>query len=595
MNYNSKNKFEDLPDELILLICRYLNIVEILNGFSCLNCRLSKTIKEFSERIDLNIIPSKLINRFLNEILPDISWNVRSIMFSDNFKRCPIKLEMFNNLESIHFSNSFSKNFLFNIKEIKIDLVPVDIQFDLIKMFFSSNEYTNLKRLVLLSFHGFTFSNIQLNQLNQFESLTITLKNNVDLFELLYLLSSSIEELNIHILYNGPFKPLRSFSSALKLIKLRYFHLKTTFEDSIKFKQLEKLIIDSCSSLEYLSIETLTRDQDYIDGYQWEKFLNKLFYLKKFTFSIRYRFKINENDDQKMKEDYLLKSFSTDFWLKQRKWFINFYSTCSFTNENFSLNGFKRKNYEKLFLHTIPYPYALIDATIDINRTKSTNKQYSARDSYSNVRHLYYDGESIPIQIESLKIILDNFKSINELKLDRLIIDYSSLSSNTIIFRHLNKLTIYNTDEKIHLNINFLNLSSMYNLRYIRIPQISLPDYSKMPKQLETLVLTECRDLQFDYIHKYENLRLLKLYLNNFDRLLENNGHLIMNLINSIYYNNKIMETLQLMCHGVNQRKLKTFEKQFNLNTAHYLNSNYNGKCLTIERFNEYFNQIVEF
>ncbi|CAF3612837.1 unnamed protein product, partial [Rotaria sp. Silwood2] len=165
-------------------------------------------------------------------------------------------------------------------------------------------------------------------------------------------------------------------------------------------------------------------------------------------------------------------------------------------------------------------------------------------DIYSNVRHLYYDGESIPIKFECLKNILDNFKSINELKLDRLIIDSLSFSSDKIKFNHLNKLTIYNTDEKISLNINFLNLSSMYNLRYIYIPQICLTDNFKMPKQLETLILTDCRDINFDFIHKYENLRLLKLYLNNFDRLLENNGELIRNLINSIYNENKIMETL---------------------------------------------------
>ncbi|CAF4022461.1 unnamed protein product, partial [Rotaria sp. Silwood1] len=78
---------------------------------------------------------------------------------------------------------------------------------------------------------------------------------------------------------------------------------------------------------------------------------------------------------------------------------------------------------------------------------------------YSKVRHLYYDGENIPIKFECLKNILDNFKSITELKLDRLIIDSSSILSNKINIRHLNKLTIYNTEEKISLNINFLNLT----------------------------------------------------------------------------------------------------------------------------------------
>ena len=39
---------------------------------------------------------------------------------------------------------------------------------------------------------------------------------------------------------------------------------------------------------------------------------------------------------------------------------------------------------------------------------------------------MYYDGESIPIKLENFKNLLDQFKSINELKLDRLIIDTSS-------------------------------------------------------------------------------------------------------------------------------------------------------------------------
>lgn len=212
---------------------------------------------------------------------------------------------------------------------------------------------------------------------------------------------------------------------------------------------------------------------------------------------------------------------------------------------------------------------------------------------YSNVRHLYYDGENIPIKLESLKNILDKFKLINELKLDRLIIDSSSYSTDQINFRHLNKLTVYNTNEKNSLNLNIFNLSSMYNLRYIRIPQNLLIDYSQMPKQLETLILTECRDLYFSFIHKYNNLRILKLNINNFDRLLENDGELVLNLIYSIYKNNHVMESLQLMCPGVNQKKLQIFEKKFNLENIDYLHANYDGKSLKIHRSYEYHNKIV--
>jgi len=210
MNVKSISQLEDLPDELLILICRYLNIFEILNSFTCLNNRLSKTINEFTEKINLNSIPLKLINRFVNEIFPNINSNIRSFIFSDDFQRFPINLKLFNNLQSIHFLNKFSQNFLINIKEIKIDLVPVDLQIDLLENLFSSNQYSNLKSLSINSYHGFTFSNIKLNNLTQIQNLTINLKNNVDLFELLHFLSSSIEYLNIHILYNGPFKSLSS-------------------------------------------------------------------------------------------------------------------------------------------------------------------------------------------------------------------------------------------------------------------------------------------------------------------------------------------------------------------------------------------------
>lgn len=589
------SQFEDLPDELLLLICRYLEIYEILNSFTCLNNRLSQTMNEFSRKIDLNLIPLKLMNRFINEIFVNISSNVRSLILNDNFEYFPIDISIFNNLESIHFLNNFCKDFLINIKEMKLDLVSVNLQIDLLKELFSSNKYSNLKSLSLSSFHGFTFSNIQLINSTEIENLTINLKNNIDLFELLHLLSLSIKKLNIHILYNGSFKCLSSLK-LLKLDKLKYFHLKTTFEDSIKFKELEKLIIESFSYLEYLSIETLTRDENYINGYQWKIFLEKLIYLKQFSCSIRYRFKINEDDDQIQIEQKLLNSFSTNFWLNEKKWFINTYSTISMADQRFS----NINKHGKLYLYTIPYPYSFIDVTIDINTTRSTIDQYQIKfdnfnyftNIYSNVRHLYYDGEFIPIKFDHLKNILGQFKLINELKLDRLIIDSSSTLSNQIKFPHLNKLIIYENDEKYSFNMELFNLSSMYNLRYIRIPHILLPHYSQMPKQLQTLVLTECRNLNFDFIHKYQHLRILKLFLNNFDRLLENNAKLLNNLIKSIYTNNQTMESLQLMCPGVNQKKVKTFQEQFNFNTIDYLNANYDGKSLTIQRSKDYFNQL---
>ena len=587
-------RLEHFPDELLIEICRYLNTFEILHSFTGLNTRFSKTISEFTKTIDLNSIPLRLINHFLNQIFPHINSNIHRLIFPDDLRRFPLDLDQFDHLECIHYSNHFNEDFPRTIEEIQIDLVSNDLQADLLEILFSSTNYSNLKSLSLSSYHGFTFSNIQWKNSTQIKSLKINLKNNVDLFELLYLLSSSIEYLNIHILYNGPFKSSSSKEKELKLDKLHYFHLKTTFEDSIKFKQLEKFLLQSFRSLEHLSIETLTRDSFYIDGYQWEKLLIQLIHLKNFFFSIRFRFPIDQSYDHQSREENLFQSFSTDFWLYQRKWFINSYSTIP----NFEPTcHYRTKIYGKLFIHSIPYPYEYLDATIDINRAKSTMDQcfdslkFDAN-IYSNVRHLYYDGEEIPRDIEQLKTILHQFKYLKELKFDRLIIDSSpslSYMSYSIKLSHLNKLIIYNNNENVSFDLSVLHLSSIPNLRYIRIPQILLPDCAHMPKQLETLILTECRDWNFDFVHRYQHLRRLRLFLNNFDRLLENYGQLLNNLIKSIYTNNQTIESLQLMCHGVSQTKVKAFEKQFNTNPTDYLTANYDGKSLTIERLIDFY------
>jgi hypothetical protein len=55
--------------------------------------------------------------------------------------------------------------------------------------------------------------------------------------------------------------------------------------------------------------------------------------------------------------------------------------------------------------------------------------------------------------------------------------------------------------------------------------------------------------------------------------------------------NNQTMESLQLMCHGINQTKIRAFEKQFNSNVNDYVNAHYDGKCLALERSKEFFNQ----
>ena len=586
------SRLEDLPDELFLLIGRYLSFVDILHGFSSLNRRLSKIIGELSRHINLNRIPSNFLSRFANEILPSIRSNVEHLTFADDYERFPLQLNEFDRLRSISISNSFSWNFLFNVEKLQIDLNQVDLetQKDLIEKLFFTDEFSRLKSLALNSFIGLTFSSYSKIRDSSIESLKITVKNNVDFVRLLDLLSDSIEDLDVHIVYNGPFE--YSTLTDCQFVRLRSFHLKTTFEDSIKFQQLKDFLLQTFPSLERLSIETLTRDRAYVDGRQWEALLRQLPRLRHFASSIRFRFKLVDQIDLSVDDDDILHSFSSDFWLNERRWFVQFYRTVSSpADDQQAVPHYKTKNYGKLFLHTTPFPYASIDCTKDISSARSSSPSSIDRHLYRNVRQLHYDGENLPIELTNLTNLFARFRWINELKLDRLRVKINPFAAATkpIEFPFLTKLIVYPTanDEKIELK--YFDFSASSSLRSLSCPHSSLPDLCRLPKQIESLILNDCRDYQYEWICSFPLLRSLRLHYSYFDRLVENHGQLIFNIIESVFPRHPTLESVQLMCHGTSTRKLQLFERYFHSRNLPQLSIKFDSKSLSVQRTNLFF------
>lgn len=80
------NNLEELPDELILLICRYLSSTDILISFYNLNSRLTQTISGFYQHVVLGQVSFKHFNYICTSILPNISINIRTLVVSNDWK-----------------------------------------------------------------------------------------------------------------------------------------------------------------------------------------------------------------------------------------------------------------------------------------------------------------------------------------------------------------------------------------------------------------------------------------------------------------------------------------------------------------------------
>lgn len=69
---SSQTTLEDFPDELLLLMCRYLSSTEVLFSFHGLNYRLSRMISDHFGHIVMAQMPYKRFQTICTSILPEI-------------------------------------------------------------------------------------------------------------------------------------------------------------------------------------------------------------------------------------------------------------------------------------------------------------------------------------------------------------------------------------------------------------------------------------------------------------------------------------------------------------------------------------------
>jgi len=76
--------FEDLPDELLLIICSYLSPYHILKAFNDLNTRLNCTINQYRQNIDLRNLNLRQFYFFCKMIRFSFGTKVHSIILSNS-------------------------------------------------------------------------------------------------------------------------------------------------------------------------------------------------------------------------------------------------------------------------------------------------------------------------------------------------------------------------------------------------------------------------------------------------------------------------------------------------------------------------------
>ena len=83
--YSTISTLEKLPDELLLLICRYLSSPDILFSFYGLNSRLSRTISGYCQHVVLAQVPFKQFNYICESILSNIGSHICSLVVSNQW------------------------------------------------------------------------------------------------------------------------------------------------------------------------------------------------------------------------------------------------------------------------------------------------------------------------------------------------------------------------------------------------------------------------------------------------------------------------------------------------------------------------------
>ena len=306
--HHTMNTLEQLPDELLLLICRYLSSPDILFSFYGLNSRLSQTISGYCRHVVLAEVPFKRFNYICASILPEIDANICSLVISNQWKGILSKifLSYFNErmflafpclkrltlvgfksqslLSFLDYLQNLTELFEIIILSLFTDIEDLDeLQTVLHRVLIANNN--RLNSIILESYAIAIGADNKYNDISfsSIRKLHVNLKTINDLHRILTTLpqldylQTKIDEGSIEFHEENQY---------IKVPSLKYFHLQS-FSVSWNLDGLAS-IIQRIPNIEELSIAIESNsDMRLVDGEKFFSLLSDL-PLKKFNYSLEF-------------------------------------------------------------------------------------------------------------------------------------------------------------------------------------------------------------------------------------------------------------------------------------------------------------------
>ncbi|CAF0751206.1 unnamed protein product [Rotaria sordida] len=361
MNNFLKSKFEYLPDEIILEICRYIHCGHVFYSFYNLNSRINQAITDYCHHVILRRLNYKQFLYIYSNILPQIGTFIISLTI--------------NRLQQTYFLHNFSlhMNKIFpNLEKLALDDWKNKELFSFIE-----NDLNQLKYLRTIIIRG-------LRQINQNNSITYSNDDQQHLLDIIhkntqieliyfepdcysmklsinqknFINHSNLIEMSISLLTSNDL-----ISLAILIPNIRRLHviieefLPTINQDIIPFQCLTHFSLnaidfystfDNISSIlqltptiQQLSLTLTTKDERLIYGQHLFTFLSsQLFTNNKLIQSLKYAVYFSTSVDNYFDSNSLLESWNP-------------------ISIAYTINKDEKKSY--ILIHTLPYPSILLN------------------------------------------------------------------------------------------------------------------------------------------------------------------------------------------------------------------------------------------
>ncbi len=301
------SKLEDLPDEILIEICIYLNAIDVINAFSQLNTRLERTIIQFRKDINLQHLTLNQFQQCCFRLIPSNAEYI--VKLTINTWYSPGEIHLFNKsiiqYKSLHeFLPSLKQIWLINFSNKDIDILPkllsiekvmIDIDAQ-IPLFYSTkillDQYlfctpNTIKELRLYdSEEGIRLQHdVKIMKCQYLEKLIISVATLDDLI-LIFRRAPNLIRLHIEVSVFSTDLPKQYATVGTMPKRMKDFHLWIKDKRLLVFDDLYN-ILTNMPTIERLSLEIETDDVQYSQGYRWKELFSNLTKLSRLDMGLK--------------------------------------------------------------------------------------------------------------------------------------------------------------------------------------------------------------------------------------------------------------------------------------------------------------------